>query len=380
MIRRLLITVPTVLVVGFTGCKQEEKRQVVPDIPYILAEQRDQPLFMEFVGEVLGRADIKIQSRVEGLITGVHFQEGKPVQQGQLLYTIDPLPYATRVDQAVSELRATESQLAKSESDLNRIRPLAEMHAVSKRELDAAEANFNAAKAMVDANRAAVENRQIELGYCRVTAPIAGIIGLSNVKTGDYVGKLSPNSLLNTISDVVGVRVRFSVSEMDLLRYQRNTQEFDSTLGAARVSEEVRLILSNDEEYEHPGKLDVADRSIDPATGALRVEATFPNPSGKLRPGQFARVKIKYATRSEALLVPQRAVLENQGLYHVVVIDESNTIGVKQVRVAERSGNLWVIESGLDRKDRIAVVGNMFIKPGTTVKPVPADTTAPNNK
>jgi membrane fusion protein (multidrug efflux system) len=197
------------------------------------------------------------------------------------------------------------------------------------------------------------------------------------VKTGDYVGKLSPNSLLNTISDVGGVRVRFSVSEMDLLRYQRNTQEFDSTLGAGKVAEDVRLILSNDEEYEHPGKLDVADRSIDPATGSLRVEATFPNPSGKLRPGQFARVRIKYATRAGALLVPQRAVLENQGLFHVVVIDASNTIRARQVQVAERAGNLWVIQSGLERTDRIAVVGNMFIKPGTPVKPVPAEAQAP---
>jgi membrane fusion protein (multidrug efflux system) len=135
------------------SCKNETQRQqVVPEIPFVVPVVRDQPLFMEFVGEVLGRADIKIQSRVEGLITGVHFQEGKQVQQGQLLYTIDPLPYATRVDQAVSELRAAESQLAKAESDLNRIRPLAEMHAVSRRELDAAEANFNAAKAMASAN------------------------------------------------------------------------------------------------------------------------------------------------------------------------------------------------------------------------------------
>jgi membrane fusion protein, multidrug efflux system len=369
---RIFLIAGCFILLGITSCKQEtKKQQLVPDVPFVLAQQKDQPLYMDFVGEVLGSSDIKIQARVDGLITGIHFLEGRPVKKDQLLYTIDPLPYATKVDKANSELAAAKSQLAKAESDLNRIRPLAEMNAVSQRELDAALATFNAAKAMVSANAAAVENARIELGYCNVTAPIAGVIGLSNVKVGDYVGKFNPNGMLNTISNVEGVRVRFSVSEMDLLRYGKATGEVDSTLVTTKNIDDVRLILSNNSEYTHPGKLKVADRSIDPATGSLTIEALFPNPENQLRPGQFVRVKLQYATRPGALLVPQRAVLEMQGMYNVVVINAENKIQAKPVEVAERTGKMWVVTKGLAPGDRIAVVGNMFIKPGTVVNPVP---------
>lgn len=369
---RIFLIAGFLILHGITSCKQEaKKQQLVPDVPFVLAQQKDQPLYMDFVGEVLGSSDIKIQARVDGLITGIHFLEGRPVKKDQLLYTIDPLPYATKVDKANSELAAAKSQLAKAESDLNRIRPLAEMNAVSQRELDAALATFNAAKAMVSANAAAVENARIELGYCNVTAPIAGVIGLSNVKVGDYVGKFNPNGMLNTISNVEGVRVRFSVSEMDLLRYGKATGEVDSTLVTTKNIDDVRLILSNNSEYTHPGKLKVADRSIDPATGSLTIEALFPNPENQLRPGQFVRVKLQYATRPGALLVPQRAVLEMQGMYNVVVINAENKIQAKPVEVAERTGKMWVVTKGLAPGDRIAVVGNMFIKPGTVVNPVP---------
>lgn len=363
------------------SCTQKQgPGQKVLDVPYILPEQKDQPLYMEFVGEVLGKSDIKIQARVDGLITGIHFQEGRQVKSGQLLYTIDPLPYATKVDKAASELAGARSQLAKAEADLNRIKPLAEMNAVSKRELDAAVANYNAAQAMVNAHSAALQNARIELGYCNVTAPISGVIGLSTVKVGDYVGKFNPNGVLNTISDVEGVRVRFSVSEMDLLRYGKGTRDVDSTIVKDTSVNEVRILLSNNEEYGYPGQLKVADRSIDPATGSLTIEAVFPNPDNFLRPGQFVRVKLKYAIRPGVLLIPQRAVLEMQGMYNVIVINEQNMVQPKPVEVAERTGNKWVITKGLSPKDRIAVVGNMFIKPGTVVNPVPqaAEGSKPN--
>jgi membrane fusion protein (multidrug efflux system) len=370
MILRLLLSGTIVLTIGLAGCKQEQQKKVVLDVPFITAEQRDQPLYMEFVGEVLGLSDIKIQARVDGLITGIHFTEGTLVKKDQLLYTIDPLPYEARVQQAQGELAAARSQLARTDADLKRIQPLAEINAVSMRELDAARANFEAAKATVSAHGASVQNRMIELGYCNVTAPITGIIGLSNVKIGDYVSMISATALMNTVSDVEGIRVRFQVSEMDLLKYANSKEGADSSMSAAGKIDDVTIVLSNNEIYEHKGKLNVADRSIDPSTGSLKIEATFPNPGGKLRPGQFVRIRFRYSTRPGAILLPQRAISEMQGMFQVFIIDKDNKVKVQPVEVAEKVGQLWVVTKGVTVSDRVAVLGNMFIPPGTVVNPV----------
>ncbi len=360
----------TLMIVTSCGNDGGQEQSVVVDVPFISPQTSDQSLYKDFVGEVLGKSDIRIQARVDGLITGIYFTEGRQVEKGQLLYTIDPLPYEAKVNRARGELASAQSQLAKTEADLNRIKPLAEMDAVSKRELDAAQANYEAAVASVSAQRANLENQNIELSYCRVVAPISGVIGLSNVKEGDYVGKLTTNGLLNTVSDIEGVRVRFSVSEIDLLKYSGEGGDEAGDIEKMDSITDVVILLSNNKEYAHKGKLNVSDRSIDPATGTLRIEAVFPNQEGVLRPGQFVRVRIKYATRRNAIMLPQRAVLEMQGKYRVIIIDESNTIQVKPVEVAERIGDQWVITKGISESDRIAVVGNMFLKPGTVVNPV----------
>jgi membrane fusion protein, multidrug efflux system len=370
MILRLFLSCTVVVLAGLTGCKQEQKKQVVLDVPFITAEQHDQPLYMEFVGEVLGLSDIKIQARVDGLITGIYFTEGTLVKKDQLLYTIDPLPYEAKVQQAQGELAAARSQLARTDADLKRIQPLADINAVSQRELDAARANFEAAKASVSAHSASLQNRMIEMGYCNVVAPLTGIIGLSNVKVGDYVNKISSNALMNTISNVDSIRVRFQVSEMDLLRYTKSRAEADSSMNEASKIDDVTIILSNNDVYGHKGKLNVADRSIDPATGSLKIEASFPNREGQLRPGQFVRIRFRYSVRQDAILLPQRAISEMQGMFQVYLIDKDNKVKVQPVEVAEKTGKLWVVTKGITSSDRVAILGNMFIKPGTVVNPV----------
>ena len=209
------------------------------------------------------------------MIESLNFKEGSIVSKGQLLYTIDPLPYQAKVNQAVGVLAESMAKLAKAKSDLDMIEPLAKMNAVSQRELAYARSAFNAANAQIKTSEASLENARIELGYCRITAPISGLIGISKVRVGDYV-RPGAISVLNTISDLGDVRVRFTISEQEFLRIFREINKKDSNLKG--VGQSISLKLSDGSIYPQKGKVSFADRQIDPTTGAITFEAAFPNP------------------------------------------------------------------------------------------------------
>ena len=214
------------------------------------------------------------------MIESLNFKEGSIVSKGQLLYTIDPLPYQAKVNQAkVNQaegvLAESKAKLAKAKSDLDMIEPLEKMNAVSQRELAYARSAFNAANAQIKASEASLENARIELGYCRITAPISGLIGISKVRVGDYV-RPGAISVLNTISDLGDVRVRFTISEQEFLRIFREINKKDSNLKG--VGQSISLKLSDGSIYPQKGKVSFADRQIDPTTGAITFEAAFPNP------------------------------------------------------------------------------------------------------
>ncbi len=209
------------------------------------------------------------------MIESLNFKEGSIVSKGQLLYTIDPLPYQAKVNQAEGVLAESKAKLAKAKSDLDMIEPLAKMNAVSQRELAYARSAFNAANAQIKASEASLENARIELGYCRITAPISGLIGISKVRVGDYV-RPGAISVLNTISDLGDVRVRFTISEQEFLRIFREINKKDSNLKG--VGQSISLKLSDGSIYPQKGKVSFADRQIDPTTGAITFEAAFPNP------------------------------------------------------------------------------------------------------
>ena len=234
----------------------------------------------EYTGQTFGQSDIQINPRVDGVIESLNFKEGSIVSKGQLLYTIDPLPYQAKVNQAkVNQaegvLAESKAKLAKAKSDLDMIEPLAKMNAVSQRELAYANLAFNAANAQIKASEASLENARIELGYCRITAPISGLIGISKVRVGDYV-RPGAISVLNTISDLGDVRVRFTISEQEFLRIFREINKKDSNLKG--VGQSISLKLSDGSIYPQKGKVSFADRQIDPTTGAITFEAAFPNP------------------------------------------------------------------------------------------------------
>lgn len=209
------------------------------------------------------------------MIESLNFKEGSIVSKGQLLYTIDPLPYQAKVNQAEGVLAESKAKLAKAKSDLDMIEPLAKMNAVSQRELAYARSAFNAANAQIKTSEASLENARIELGYCRITAPISGLIGISKVRVGDYV-RPGAISVLNTISDLGDVRVRFTISEQEFLRIFREINKKDSNLKG--VGQSISLKLSDGSIYPQKGKVSFADRQIDPTTGAITFEAAFPNP------------------------------------------------------------------------------------------------------
>lgn len=229
----------------------------------------------EYTGQTFGQSDIQINPRVDGVIESLNFKEGSIVSKGQLLYTIDPLPYQAKVNQAEGVLAESKAKLAKAKSDLDMIEPLAKMNAVSQRELAYARSAFNAANAQIKTSEASLENARIELGYCRITAPISGLIGISKVRVGDYV-RPGAISVLNTISDLGDVRVRFTISEQEFLRIFREINKKDSNLKG--VGQSISLKLSDGSIYPQKGKVSFADRQIDPTTGAITFEAAFPNP------------------------------------------------------------------------------------------------------
>src|SRR6478736_5075943 len=213
----------------FSACKKEAAPETKPlEVPVVKVLQQDVRLESEYTGQTFGRADIQINPRVDGVIESVNFKEGGVVTKGQLLYTIDPLPYKAKVEEAEAALAESQARLAKAKSDLNMVEPLAKINAVSQRELAGAEAAYSATIAKIKASEASLVNAKIELGYCRILAPISGLIGMSKARVGDYVLP-GPQSVINTISDLGDTRVRFTISEQEFLRIFREINRENST-------------------------------------------------------------------------------------------------------------------------------------------------------
>jgi len=355
----------TFLVLSSCGEKKAAKA-VVPDVNVVAAVQRDIPVYSEFVGQTYGQSDIEIQPRVEGWITAIHFKEGEMVKEGQLLYTIDDVQLQNKVASAAADVSEAKVVVARAKSDLDRVEPLAAMNALSKRDLDAAKADYDAAKENLASAQALYANSNVELSYSKISSPINGIIGVSNVQVGDYVSRGIGKNAINTISAIGAMRVRFSITENDFLRFRKKAQETDMT--ADKI--EIEMILSDGTVYPEKGKLDFADRTIDPLTGSLLVQAIFQNSDRMLRPGQYVKVRFISDLKKDAILVPQQAINQLQNIYRVFVINDSSMIVPRAVKVGVRSGSNWVIEDGLKPGEKVAMVGNAILKPGIPVKPI----------
>ncbi|QKJ62064.1 efflux RND transporter periplasmic adaptor subunit [Flavobacterium sp. M31R6] len=351
----------------YSSCKKEAAPEAKPlEISVVKVLQQDVRLESEFTGQTFGQSDIQINPRVDGVIESLNFKEGGLVHKGQLLYTIDPLPFQEKVHQAEANLAEMQARLAKTKSDYDMMVPLAKMNAVSQRELIAAKSAYSAATASIKAATANLENSKIELGYCSILAPISGLIGISKVRVGDYV-RPGAASVLNTVSDLGDVRVRFTMSEQEYLRIFREITKKDSSLKGAGKS--ISLELSDGSAYPEKGKISFADRQIDPTTGAVTFEAAFANPDQLIRPGQYVKIHVVTDVRKNALVIPQRSVIEMQGIYQVYVVDNSNKVDMKMVQIGPSYKDSYLVLDGLTANDKVAMGGTSLLKSGSVITP-----------
>jgi RND family efflux transporter MFP subunit len=353
-----------------------------PDVEVVQVEQKDVPIYGEWIGTLDGLVNADVKAQVTGYLLSQDYKEGRFVKKGQLLFQIDPRPFQAALDQAEGQLAQAKAQLANAEAvqgrtqlDVNRYTPLVKEQAASQQDLDnavqnnlAAKATVATAKAQIQATEAAVETAKLNLGFTRLVAPIDGIAGLAQLQVGALVSPSSPP--VTTVSTVDPVKVYFTVSEQEYLDFNRR---FPTE--ASREAEErqlpLELILADGTTYPQKGRVSFADRAVNQSTGAIRIAGLFPNPGNILRPGGYGRIRASTRIVPNALLVPQRAVSELQGSYQVAVVDSENKVSIRTVKVGDRASSVWIIDEGLKPGERVVAEGVQKVRPGTQVNPKP---------
>jgi RND family efflux transporter MFP subunit len=348
-----------------------------PDVLVAQVEQKDVPIYDEWIGTLAGHVNANVQAQVTGYLLKRDYQEGSFVRKGQLLFVIDPRPFQAALDQAEGQLAQATAQLANGEAvqgrtqlDVERYTPLAKEQAASQQDLDnatqnnlAARATVATAKAQIKTAEAAVETAKLNLGFTQVTSPVDGIADVAKAQVGDLVS--SSSGTLTTVSTLDPIRDYFTVSEQDYVQLQKQFSRPDGQRW------KLQLILADGTTYPHEGAFYFAGRAVDQNTGAIQLAALFPNPGNVLRPGQYGKVRAVVRTQKGALLVPQAAVTDLQGSYQVDVVGVDDKIAIRQVKVGERIGTMWIIQDGLKPRERVVAQGQQTFRAGTTVQPKP---------
>jgi len=377
-----------------------------PEVEVVTVEQRDIPVYREWIGTLDGMVNAAIRPQVTGYLLTQDYSEGSFVKKGQLLFQIDPRPLQAAADQVRGQLAQANGQLAqahaqyqqaeaqlasaeanqrKAQFDEDRYTPLAKEHAVTQQDLDnavqnnisakaqvkvatsqvdAGKAQIQAASATVEAAKAALEAANVNLGFTKLYSPIDGIAGNAEIQIGNLVSPSSPNPV-TAVSTVDPIKVTFAVSEQEYLRLSKQYKPTDPT-------PPLDLILADGTVYSHQGKYAFAGRQVNQSTGAIEATGLFPNPGNILRPGQYGKVRVAVETLPGALLVPQQAVSELQGSYEVAAVDGNDAVSIKPIHVGDQVGSLWVVRDGLNAGDRVIVDGIQKVAPGMHVKPKPS--------
>jgi membrane fusion protein (multidrug efflux system) len=333
-----------------------------PDVQVAEVVQKDVPIYIELVGATLGAEDVEIRARVEGYLVSMNFTEGTFVKKGQLLYKIDSQPFEAALDESRANLSTARARVDKTNNDVARLTPLAKQQAVSQQELDNALSSQEAAQAQVAAYDAKVAKAKLDLAYTTITSPIDGLIGTTQKKVGSLIA--GGETLLNIVSQINPILFRCAIAEAEYLRIARRgaggKKSAEKPVGA-------QLILADGSVHPHKGRLESVERAVDPTTGTLTGQFSFPNPEQILRPNQYGRARFVTDLKEGAILVPQLAVQEIQGLYSVMVVKPDATVEQRMVKAGERVGNLWVIDSGLKPGEKVIVEGLQKVKPGVQV-------------
>jgi membrane fusion protein (multidrug efflux system) len=407
-----------VLTLGCDRAKDAKKDAPPPPPPQVVVAevvQRTVPIIRDFTARTDAIPTVEVRARVAGVLEQVLFKEGTEVKQGQTLFMLQRDEYAaalesaraqlakaqadlTRsrdtsiVDRARAQVDVRKAELGKAQQDVNRYRPLAEARAIPQQDLDTSLAQEKVTLANVEAANAALRDSQLvqrteiqvaeaavqsakasiiqaelNLGYTTVQSPISGIIGRFQVDRGNLVGKSEP-TLLATVSALDPIYANFAVAEADYLRLARRVR-LDPQGQVRDTQAELQLFLADDSLFPPKGRLVFVDRAVDPKTGTIGVQATFPNPQRVLRPGQFARVRGVIDERADAVLVPQLAVQEEQGSKTVLVVGDGDKVALRSVTLDERIGDLYIVTAGLKRGERVIVEGLQKVRPGMQVKP-----------
>ncbi len=385
-----------------------------PEVEVAMVEQKDVPIYSEWIGTLDGLVNAEIKAQVTGYLLNKNYTEGSFVRKGQLMFEIDPRPFQATVEQAKGDLAKTQGQLGQAEAmllqaqaqlaqaqanqgktqlDVDRYTLLVKSGVITKQDYDnavqanlaslaqvkAAEAGIKTARAGIEsarsqikASEAAVKTAEINLSFTRIIAPIDGIAGIATVQVGNLVNLNNPNSPpLTTVSTVDPIKVYFTAGEQDYQKYIKS-----SLISGARGKLELELILSDGTTYPQKGQFYIADRSIDQKTGAIKLAGLFPNPGNILRPGEYGRVRAVTSLKEGALVVPQRAVTELQGRYSVAVVGSDNKVSIREVKVGDRVGAMWIIEEGLKAGESVVAEGTQKVRPDTVVNPKPFAATA----
>jgi membrane fusion protein (multidrug efflux system) len=373
--------------------KPAAKPPAPPVVEVAQVEEKELPVYGEWIGTLAGQVNADIRAQVTGYLLTRNYKEGSYVREGQLLFQIDPRPFRATLDQTKGQLAQAEAQLVQNEAQLataeanqlqsqlnvDKYGPLSKADAASKQDFDnsnqtnhanmaqvgAAKAAIGVARAQIQANQAGVEAATINLNFTTIVSPIDGIAGIAQAQVGDLVSTSS--GTLTTISTLDPIRDYFTVSEQEYLALR---EKFSSS-GPKRWK--LQLILADGSTYPHEGDFYFADRQVDQNTGAIQLAALFPNPGNVLRPGQYGRVRAVKQVQSNALLIPQAAVTEQQGSYLVDVVTSDNRVDIRQVQVGERTGTMWVIQKGLKAGERVVVQGQQGLKPGMEVQTKPSN-------
>jgi len=353
------------------GCSSHAEEGMPPRGPApvkaITVSPQDVPVALEYAARVRGSREVEIRPRVSGILEKRNYQEGAEVRAGQSLFTIDPVPYRTAAARAEADLAAANARLAQARREAERLRPLIQAKAASRQDLDNAESGQQVARAEVQAAEARLREARLNLDYTRVESPLGGIAGRAIPSEGALLA--GPESLLTRVTQIDPVHVLFGLPDSDQLRLQRGAAAGEIRLPAGNRYG-VELVLSDGSTYARQGTLDFTSVLVDDATGTSEARAVVANPDGLLRPGQFVRVRLAGAVRPQALLVPQKAVLEGpQGRF--VYIIEDGKAAIRPVTLADWQGENVVVASGLAAGDQVIVDGVLKIGPGAPVTATP---------
>ena len=353
-----------------------------PDVEVVQVEQKDVPIFGEWIGTLDGFTNADVRAQVTGYLMRQGYQEGAFVKKGQLLFEIDPRPFQAALDQAQGQLAQAKAGLLTAEAvqvrtqlDVEKYTPLVKVQAASQQDLDnsvqnnlAAKASVENARALIKTDEAAVETARINLDFTRLIAPIDGIAGQAQLQVGGLVNLGS--GPVTSVSTVDPIKVYFTVGEPQYLAWRKRFPTETSRL-AADKNLRLQLILADGSTYAREGTFYFADRQVNESTGAIRIAGLFPNPANILRPGGYGKVRAVIRVQPDALLVPQRAVSELQGSYQVAVVDNENKVGIRTVTVGDRVGNEWIIADGVKPGERVIAEGVQKVRPGMRVNPKP---------